>query len=272
MRASSRKRRAVGEFGAYCGRRTLTATSRPRSSPGRGRRSPCRRDRSRRQTRTPPARRWRRNHASPPVSGARVRVSWSASGVWVRVGSDIENARMGRFEQDTRSKTASANEGGGFGVVSSVHRVRIIHVKNRCRVGWPSATIKTRSRVMPAVLDDISAEILDLKKQDRRHHPGPLLPGGRDPGARRRHRRQPQAGPRGDQGRFARHRLLRRPLHGRDGQDAQPLEEGAAARSAGRLQPRRRLPRRQARRVPGAAPHQRPEVPDRHATSTAPRR
>ena len=42
--------------------------------------------------------------------------------------------------------------------------MRIIAVKNLC-VGWPSATIKTRSRVMPAVLDDISAEILDLKKQ-----------------------------------------------------------------------------------------------------------
>ncbi len=38
------------------------------------------------------------------------------------------------------------------------------------------------------------------------------------------------------------HRVLRRPLHGRDGQDAQPGEAGAAARPAGRLQPGRELP------------------------------
>ena len=42
------------------------------------------------------------------------------------------------------------------------------------------------------------------------------------------------------------HRLLRRPLHGRDGQDAQPGEARAAARPAGRLQPGRQLPGRQA--------------------------
>src|SRR5262245_33577284 len=34
----------------------------------------------------------------------------------------------------------------------------------RC-VGSPSATLKTRESLMPAILDDISAEILDLKKQ-----------------------------------------------------------------------------------------------------------
>ena len=39
------------------------------------------------------------------------------------------------------------------------------------------------------------------------------------------------------------HRLLRRPLHGRDGQDAQPGQARAAARPEGRLQPGGQLPR-----------------------------
>ena len=81
---------------------------------------------------------------------------------------------------------------------------------------------------MPAVLDDISAEILDLKKKIGATILAHYYQEGEIQASRRRHRRQPQAGPRGDQGRFARHRLLRRPLHGRDGQDAQPVEEGAA--------------------------------------------
>ena len=59
-------------------------------------------------------------------------------------------------------------------------------------------------------------------------------------------------------------RLLRRPLHGRDGQDAQPGQARAAARPGGRLLARRLLPGRQARPLPGDAPHQRPHVPDRH--------
>ena len=115
---------------------------------------------------------------------------------------------------------------------------------------------------MPAVLDDISAEILDLKKKigatilAHYYQEGEI---------------QELADITGDSLKLAReatkvdyagHRLLRRPLHGRDGQDAQPVEAGAAARPAGRVQPRRRLPRRQARPLPGDAPRQRPEVPD----------
>ena len=38
------------------------------------------------------------------------------------------------------------------------------------------------------------------QEEDRRHHPGPLLPGRRDPGTGRLHRRQPEAGPRRHQG------------------------------------------------------------------------
>ena len=84
---------------------------------------------------------------------------------------------------------------------------------------------------MPAVLDDISAEILDLKKQigatilAHYYQEGEI---------------QELADFTGDSLKLARaatkvespdHRLLRRPLHGRDGQDAQPGEEGAAART-----------------------------------------
>ena len=126
---------------------------------------------------------------------------------------------------------------------------------------------------MPAVLDDISAEILDLKKQigatilAHYYQEGEI---------------QALADITGDSLKLAReatkvdspgHRLLRRAVHGRDGQDAQPVEEGAAARPAGRVQPRR-LPARPTswRRYQEMLRDQRPQVPDGHATSTARRR
>ena len=84
---------------------------------------------------------------------------------------------------------------------------------------------------MPAVLDDVTAEIRDLKKKigatilAHYYQEGEI---------------QDLADITGDSLKLAReatkvdypgHRLLRRPVHGRDGQDAQPGEEGAAART-----------------------------------------
>ncbi len=76
-----------------------------------------------------------------------------------------------------------------------------------------------------SVADDIAAEILDLKNEDRRHILAHYYQEGEIQELADYHRRQPQARPRGHQGRYADHRLLRRPLHGRDGQDAQPDED-----------------------------------------------
>ena len=71
-------------------------------------------------------------------------------------------------------------------------------------------------------MHDIIAEIAQLKTTPGRHDPRPLLPGWRDSGPGRLHRRQPQAGPRRHAGDDRDHRLLRRAFHGRDGQDPQP--------------------------------------------------
>ena len=117
---------------------------------------------------------------------------------------------------------------------------------------------------MPAVLDDLSAEILDLKKQigatilAHYYQEGEI---------------QALADITGDSLKLAReatkvdspgHRLLRRPVHGRDGQDAQPGQEGAAARtSQAGCSLVDSCPAGQARPLPGDAPGERPEVPDR---------
>ena len=52
-------------------------------------------------------------------------------------------------------------------------------------------------------------------------------------------------------------RVLRRPLHGRDGQDPQLRQDGADPRRAGRVQPRRHDHRRPAAGVEGRAPRRR---------------
>ena len=82
---------------------------------------------------------------------------------------------------------------------------------------------------------DYEARIQELKRSTERGHPRPLLPGGRNPGRRRLRRRQPPAGAGGGEDEGRRHRLLRRPLHGRDGEDPEPAQAGAAARPEGRL-------------------------------------
>ena len=77
---------------------------------------------------------------------------------------------------------------------------------------------------MPAVLDRHPRRNPRPQEGEGRRPPRPLLPGGRDPGARRLRRRQPPPRPRRHEGDRLDHRLLRRPLHGRDGQDPQPRQ------------------------------------------------
>ena len=81
---------------------------------------------------------------------------------------------------------------------------------------------------------DLEDEIARLKKEQQRRHPGALLPGQRDPGRRRLHRRLAPAlaGSREDQGR--RHLLRRRALHGRDGEDPEPRQASSSCPTSSR--------------------------------------
>jgi hypothetical protein len=76
---------------------------------------------------------------------------------------------------------------------------------------------------------DLDAAIQDLKRERNARHPRALLPGRRHPGSRRPPRRLARAG----QARARcegrrRHLVLRRALHGRDGQDPQPEQDRGA--------------------------------------------
>ena len=96
----------------------------------------------------------------------------------------------------------------------------------------------------------------------QRGHPRALLPEARDPGPRRFRRRQPRSVAQGGGDRRRRDRLLRRPLHGRDGEDPVAREDRHPARHGRRLQPRGQLPARPVQGVPRGAP--RPYRADLH--------
>ena len=88
----------------------------------------------------------------------------------------------------------------------------------------------------------------------QRGDPRPLLPEARNPGPRRFRRRQPRSVAQGGRDRRRGDRLLRRPLHGRDGEDPVARKDRDPARHGRRLQPRGQLPARPVRRLPRRAP------------------
>ena len=157
------------------------------------------------------------------------------------------NEGRGRSPPDRKSRAARSGpahrhrEGpGGFSQAPRAPMIpRGIDLRVPPPVGSSSPRIKTRN---PDAFDR------HLRRDPRpqgargRDDPRPLLSGRRDPGTCRRHRRQPQVGQGRDPGQDRDDRLLRRPLHGRDSQDAQPRQAGPAARPPRRLQPRRQLP------------------------------
>ena len=99
-----------------------------------------------------------------------------------------------------------------------------------------------------------SAEIRALAARAQRGHPRPQLPAARDPGRRRLPRRLARPLAPGGCHRRRRDRLLRRPLHGRDGLDPLAGEDRADPRPRRRLLARRLDRRRPAARLEGRAP------------------
>ena len=88
----------------------------------------------------------------------------------------------------------------------------------------------------------------------QRGDPRALLPEARNPGPRGLRRRQPRSVAQGRRDRRRGDRLLRRPLHGRDGEDPVARKDRGPARHGRRLQPRGQLPARPVRGVPRGAP------------------
>ena len=92
----------------------------------------------------------------------------------------------------------------------------------------------------------------------RRRHPRPQLPGARGAGRRRLRRRLARALARGGRHRRVGDRLLRRPLHGRDGEDPLAGQDRAHPRPRRRLLARGVDHGRAAARVEGGASRRRP--------------
>ncbi len=90
----------------------------------------------------------------------------------------------------------------------------------------------------------------DAQETKKSSPPGPLLPRRGHPGPRGFRRRLPRPVPNGPEERRLHHRVRRRPVHGRDGQNPESDPESRTAGLRGRLLARGLLP---ARRVPGLA-------------------
>ena len=97
---------------------------------------------------------------------------------------------------------------------------------------------------------DLRAEIDRLRKERNAVILAHYYQDARDPGPRRFRRRQPRSVAQGGGDRRRRDRLLRRPLHGRDGEDPVAREDRRAARHGRRLQPRGQLPARPVQGLP----------------------
>ena len=118
----------------------------------------------------------------------------------------------------------------------------------------PTIQPTSTAELAPDEIRELSEEVRALAARAQRGHPRPQLPAARGPGRRRPPRRLARALAPGRRHRRRGDRLLRRPLHGRDGLDPLAAEDGPDPR------PRRRLlavgldHRRAAARLEGQAP------------------
>ncbi len=126
---------------------------------------------------------------------------------------------------------------------------------------FPSPAAPRPQPIDPSL--DLEDEIARLKKEKNAVILGALLPGQRDPGPRRLHRRlaSARAGRGEDEGR--RHLLRRRALHGRDGEDPEPRPDRRDPRPRSGLLARVRRAGREDRRVEARA------IPARSSSATS---
>ena len=135
-------------------------------------------------------------------------------------------------------------------------RARLIdNVPHRCPPAALTARRAAPTRREADVADDDGLARRDprARRGARRRHPRAQLPARRGPGRRRLRGRLARAVAAGGRDRRRRHRLRRRPLHGRDRQDPRARQDRPAARAARRLPDGRHDHRRGARGVEGAS-------------------